>query len=429
MTKKTVWILNHYATNQYHQKGGRHYWFARKLQQRGYDPTIFAASTQHGRHQSDVRGVHQRDEVKFHFLRTPRYKSKIGRLRNVITFYLKLLKLRNWAGQKPDVIYASSVHPLTLLAGIQIARHFDIPCVCEVRDLWPLSIEVFEPRLRNSLITRLLYVGEQQLYRHADQLVFTMPGGAEYISRMGWSDSIDLRKVHYINNGIDTDSFATLAATPTKAATKLRETNAFTVAYTGSIRKVNNVGAIVEVARILHERGRDDIRLFIFGSGDEREHLERSASQLSNISFEGFVPKQDVPSILDAADALVFHGDQGVLAQFGTSMNKMAEYLASGTPIVSDCRYGFDPIEANDCGYVFPSGTPDQLADALIELKALPNAEYAAMSTRARIAAREYDFGLLTDKLVNVLDSATTRSSASTVRQSSGQTRSVPRRS
>lgn len=41
---------------------------------------------------------------------------------------------------KPDVLIASSVHPLTLLAGLSLKKKYSIPCVCEVRDLWLESI-------------------------------------------------------------------------------------------------------------------------------------------------------------------------------------------------------------------------------------------------------------------------------------------------
>ena len=45
--KKNVWIWNHYATNMFNDKAGRHYWFAENLIETGYNPTIFCASTIH----------------------------------------------------------------------------------------------------------------------------------------------------------------------------------------------------------------------------------------------------------------------------------------------------------------------------------------------------------------------------------------------
>jgi len=48
MNKKRIWLINHYATNMYFNKGGRHYWFAKNLLENGYVPTVFCANTRHG---------------------------------------------------------------------------------------------------------------------------------------------------------------------------------------------------------------------------------------------------------------------------------------------------------------------------------------------------------------------------------------------
>lgn len=45
--KKRIWIWNHYATDMFFNKGGRHYWFAENLIKKGYETTIFCASTRH----------------------------------------------------------------------------------------------------------------------------------------------------------------------------------------------------------------------------------------------------------------------------------------------------------------------------------------------------------------------------------------------
>ena len=45
--KKKIWILNHYATNMYFDKGGRHYWFAKELIKNGYEPIIICSSFMH----------------------------------------------------------------------------------------------------------------------------------------------------------------------------------------------------------------------------------------------------------------------------------------------------------------------------------------------------------------------------------------------
>lgn len=40
-----IWLMNHYATSMFRDKAGRHYWFAKELEKRGHDVTVFCAST------------------------------------------------------------------------------------------------------------------------------------------------------------------------------------------------------------------------------------------------------------------------------------------------------------------------------------------------------------------------------------------------
>lgn len=40
-----IWIMNHYATEMFEDKAGRHYWFARELNKKGHNVTVFTAST------------------------------------------------------------------------------------------------------------------------------------------------------------------------------------------------------------------------------------------------------------------------------------------------------------------------------------------------------------------------------------------------
>ena len=81
--------------------------------------------------------------VPFVFIRTKTYRDNgEQRVLNVADFYRNVKKAaKEYAEQhgKPDVIYASLAHPLTLIAGIRLTKQFGVKCICEIRDLWPES--------------------------------------------------------------------------------------------------------------------------------------------------------------------------------------------------------------------------------------------------------------------------------------------------
>ena len=124
-TTKNIWIWNHYATNTFFDRGGRHYWFAKYLLEAGYKPTIFCASTVHNSdNKIEVETTYKLDEVDgipYVFVKTPPYQGNgLSRLKNMYTFYRKLFAVSRSYAQKfsnPDLILASSVHPLTLVGG------------------------------------------------------------------------------------------------------------------------------------------------------------------------------------------------------------------------------------------------------------------------------------------------------------------------
>ena len=76
----------------------------------------------------------------------------------MLSFYFnlnKVLKRKIKDEGKPDIIVASSVHPLTILRGIRIGKKYKIPVVCEIRDLWPESLVSFGILNSSSTLVKL----------------------------------------------------------------------------------------------------------------------------------------------------------------------------------------------------------------------------------------------------------------------------------
>ena len=413
--KKNVWIWNHYATNMYKDKAGRHYWFAENLMKKGYNPTIFCASTNHFSNENiNTNGksyiLDEKDKVPFLFIDTPEY---IGngkkRILNMLAFYRKLFPVAmDYADkhEKPDIILASSVHPLTLVAGIKIAKKLGIPCICEVRDLWPESIVAYGSLKPNSIIAKLLYQGEKWIYKKASSIVMTWEGGKDYIAEQGWDKVVDLDKVIHISNGVIIDSFDYNSEKHQINDVDLDNYRYKNIVYTGSIRKVNNLGVLLDTAKLIQEQGHDDIRFLIYGSGDEREHLENRCKyeKINNVLFKGQVEKRFVPSILKKSYINILHNSSTSLDRYGQSQNKFFEYLAAGKCIVQTYTTGYSILEKYNCGISASIQEPEEIANIIIEA-CNDEQKCKLMGENARKAAGEFDFEKLTDKLIDVIES------------------------
>jgi len=409
MQKKTVWIFNHYAHGTYFNKGGRHYWFAKNLLKKGYEPTIFCASTRHNSDMSvDIPGGTYRlksvEKIPYVFVKTTKYKNGIERIKNMWNFYKNLYPSTAEYGKeygKPDVILASSVHPLTLLAGIKIAKKYNVPCICEIRDLWPETIVQYGTLKKNSLVAKLLYKGEKWLYNKADKLIFTIPGGKDYVEEIGLSSS----KVRYINNGVDLEEYNKNKEEFIYSDEHLDNPSTFKILYTGSMGVANELTYLVQAAEKVQEKGIDNIQFILFGNGSQRGKLKEYVQNkgLTNIVFKEKVEKKFIPNILSKSDLNVFTGKHIPLYKYGLSLNKLFDYIASGKPTLSNIESGYDILVKHDCGKSVKGGSVEALVDGILEFYNMDQKEYDQYCENSLTAIQNYDFKILTDKLEAII--------------------------
>ena len=412
--------MNHYATNMFFNQGGRHYWFAENLLKQGYEPIIFCANTKHNNKviiDTERRKyvIKETNGIPFVFVKTSPYQGNgFGRVKNMFGFSKNLLLIAKKFAKdygKPDVILASSVHPLTLVVGIIIAKKFKIPCICEIRDLWPETLVAYGAIKKESVFARILYKGEKWIYKKADKLIFTMQGGKDYIIEKGWDKAsggpIDLDKVHHINNGVDLEAFDYNKEHFQIDDADLKDNESFKVIYVGSIRLVNNLGLLLDTAKILKERGESKIKFLIWGDGNELEALKQRVQQegLTNVSFKGRVDKKYVPYITSCGQLNIVLGKSSPLYKYGGSLNKMFDYFASGKPTLFTFRLGYSLIEKYEVGMELDTNDPIKIADAIMHFSEMPESQHQKYSINARAAAADFDFKILSSKLIKLLES------------------------
>ena len=413
-----IWILNHYAVPQKYYYLARSYNFAQELMNRGHTVTIFAASSVHN---SDINLITDgslyremsEDSINYVLFYGRQYEGTgKDRIINHIDVAWKMVrhcpKFIDKYG-KPDVIYASAGQTFTLVAGIKLAKKFGIKCVSEVTDLWPESFVAYDLIGRNSPILKLLYAGERWIYKKSDAVIFSMEGGADYILEKGWDTDhggpIDMSKIHHINNGVDIDKFNSNKENFVYEDPDLNDKNIFKVVYTGSIRKVNKVEELVEVAKILQARKQNNVKFLLWGTGDYVELVRGKIAEygLKNIELKGFVEKKYIPSILEKSDLNIYILPESPLFKFGISANKTFEYFASGKPVLASANSGYSIIDRYQCGICLEKFSLETLAEEIIRFNNMPNEEYDQYCTNASMAAENYDFNKLTDKLLTIL--------------------------
>lgn len=417
---KTVWIMNQYASHMLFNRGGRHYNFAKYLARDGYDPVVFCANLQNTKPSEryfDTEAlwtVKMAEEINvpFVYVKTRPYQGNgMDRVLNMIDFYRQVKKAaKQYAEQygKPDIILASSVHPLTLVAGIQLAKYYHVKCICEVRDLWPEAIVAYSKKIKkNSLPARIMYAGEKWIYTKADAVIFTQEGGPDYVCEHGWDrrhgGPIANEKLYHINNGVDLEGFDANLENYPYSDKDLDDPDLFKVVYTGSVRRINNLGLIVEAAKLVTD---PKIKFLVFGNGDELESLKKRVAEeaLDNIVFKGRVDKYYIPSIVSKADLNLVHWEMSPLLRVGESYNKAFEYFAAGKPVFYTIRPGYSIVEKYRCGRLTDGFEPKDIAAGIQTMMAMSETEKTEMAKNARKTAEVYDFKRLTKQLIDIIE-------------------------
>ena len=403
-----IWIFHNYSMLPEHGQLNRPYYFGKYLAREGHSPVVFAGSHPHNTALQLIEGkeafkVYQNEPFPWVLVKTCNYEgSKVKRVWSMFEYYFHARKAAK-SFEKPDVIIGSSAHPLAALLAVQLGKKYHAKSVVEIRDLWPESIVAYGiAGARNPLVLALRHF-EKWLYVHADELIFTMEGAYDYIVELGWEKQIPREKVHYINNGVDLEAFDSDRERFTVSDPDLEDPRRFKVVYTGSVRKVNNLGLLLDAAKLIED---EKIRFLIWGDGDEVSALQErvEAEKITNVIYKGRVEKKYIPFITSSADLNIAHNTPSPLFRFGVSFNKLFEYMAAGKPILSDFPCAYNPAVQCGAGTDVREPTAENVARAVEHMaNADENTKRSYGENARKTAENEYDFRILTEKLIDVL--------------------------
>lgn len=402
MNKENVWIICHYAQQPPLNTMLRYHNWGKELVKRGYSVTIVAASTIHN---TDIDIVDKNgktedvcDGVNYKYVKTPRYSGNgMQRIKNMLAF---CLGLKQFKAEKPDVLINCEAYLFPFV------KHFfkNVPVITDTVDLWPESIIEYAGYSKTNPIIKVLYRLERNAYLKSDAMIFSMEGGVDYLKEQPYAGKVDYDKVFHINMGCDLKSCDEYLK---KFSGNLSwDMSKFNIVYCGSVRPANQVGQICEAAKELRAQGIDSVDFHIYGNGDQLESLKQYVADngLDNVHFYGRFQKEHIPAILANADASLLTYKKVNLMKYGGSQSKLFDYLASGTPIICNAKWGYNLIERYSCGIVTDDQTPEAFVKAIKYLLSLSNEEISQMGRNGRKVAEMYDQPELVDKLCKVID-------------------------
>ncbi len=411
---KKVWLINSAAMPPKYEARIQTLKRAQYLRSHGYDVTIICGSFLHNTNinliddNSSYKFMKYEDGQKFIHIRTSNYNSNgLTRIFSIFEFYMRLW----WHAssfEKPDFISQIAAVPFGNITYF-IARKLKTKFIVDIVDLWPESFVAYGLVSKRNPLLKLAYWAEYWLYKKADLLIFSMEGGKDYITEKKWDieqgGKIDLKKVHYINNGVDLQDFDYNSLNYKISDEDLDNNKLFKVIYVGSIRLANNVMQLVEAAEQLKDEA--DIKFLIYGDGEDRATLEQycKEKQLKNIVFkQKWVELKFVPYILSKSSLNILNYKPSSILRFGGSQSKSFQYMASGKPICANVKMNYCPIKKYNIGIAEEFKDAKEYADVILAFYKMDKNKYHTICANARRASENYDYKLLTHRYIELIN-------------------------
>lgn len=377
---KTIWIIDHYSSEPKYGGIQRQFDFANELSKRGYRTVIVSSSFSHYTHSyiSERQCHFSRfaENAYYAYIRTTAYETNggLGRVKNMFSFYFSVkrkYKLIEKKLGKPDIVVGACVHPITWIAAYKVAKHYSVPFVAEVRDLWPEMWLLNEEKKPYDPMVLFFGTIEKWTYKRADKIIYSMLYGDKYIcGKLGFRKE----KVALIGQPMDCERFDHNAKTKQlEIPEEIKEfTNgAFTCVFTGYFMEYEGVHVMLKAAKSFHDRN-IPIRFLFIGSGQEEEKMRQyvSDNHLENVLIHERISKELIPAILRSCDICLAHcaAEGKESFKYGISKNKVNEYLYSGNPVIYGRDDEQDPVAKYGAGYIVKPFKPDLFVNRIQEI-------------------------------------------------------------
>jgi glycosyltransferase involved in cell wall biosynthesis len=232
-----------------------------------------------------------------------------------------------------------------------------------IYDQHDLCPETYETKFqRKDAMYKLLLLLEKLSYRSASLVISTNQSVYDIARTRG---GVEENHLTVVRSGPDMTYFKKREPCP-----DLKRGFSFMVAYLGVMSVQDGVDRVLKAAHHLHRiRGNRDVLFVLIGKGDywlKLQELAREFDLGQSLRFTGRIPDEEVLNYLSTADICVAPDPPIRLNHFST-MNKIMEYMACGSPIVS-----FDLLEsrrsAGPCAVYVEEDDPVLLAEAIDEL-------------------------------------------------------------
>jgi colanic acid biosynthesis glycosyl transferase WcaI len=288
---------------------------------------------------------------------------------------------------RPDVVVVETWPILAAATVIGQCVLRGIPVVNYIKDIFPEAATAAGLLSADSPVASALMRLDRWVCHRAAVNVVISERAAAYLVR---SRRLPPAKVHAIPDWLDLTAIAPTDGGPAWRRQVGLDLGERVFMFAGTMGHASRVDILIEVANRL--RRQRQIRLVCVGQGVLKPSMAREIERLglTNLTLLPFQPRERVPDMQSAADAMLLttSAEMG----FSSVPNKLITYLAMGKPVICAAPPETDAaalVREHDLGVVVPPENPTMLAEAIEWMAGQDPARLAATGRRARSIALE----------------------------------------
>ena len=279
-----------------------------------------------------------------------------------------------------DAVFCFNTSPVLMCwPAIRYAKKHHIPFTNYVLDIWPENLYSVL-NVKNKALRAIAQGVSDALYKKADRLIaMSEPLQQRLCQRTGMPP----QKIAVIPQYCE-DFYA---VPQHDAALEQRFAGRFNLVFTGTFTPAQSLDMVLRAVLDARAAGAEALHLLLVGDGMSREALQKQVADLraeDAVTFYGSVPATDVPKFTALADALLISlSDSPDLGL--TVPGKLASYMAAAKPVLASMNgAGYTAVQESGGGLVSPACDQKALADNMLALYRMTDAERAALGAKAK---------------------------------------------
>ncbi|MFP4698675.1 MAG: glycosyltransferase family 4 protein [Eubacteriales bacterium] len=374
---------------------------AEELERRDHHITWFNSTFNHSRKEQrcDVdKTINISENYQIQLIHSNSYKNvSLARIKHHVETAKKFKKLA-YSIEKPDVIFCSM--PTIELAekAVEYGLEMNIPVIIDIRDLWPDIFAETLPSYAGILIKPYIFYCRKRLSKLLSKAYAITGLTSEFLD---WGLSYAKRSItendKVFNMAYKSEIYKT--ENPYEEWESL-DIDDFIICFFGHLGRQFNLDPVIETARKLQKES--GIKFVICGNGESLPKLIKSAEDLDNIFFPGWINHKQIQTLLNIASVGIAPYKKSINFTMNVP-NKFGEYLSAGLPVilgVDGAMHRF--VKDNNCGYMYKNS--QQLVDIILKLKN-NSEEKVTMSKNAKnLYSKEFNAVKVYGDLVNYLE-------------------------